>query len=111
MERGYESFFFTGESQVQCCGVGPRARFSGHSFPGWLLVSGPFGLRISVLAVVLCLEEATRSHLSPEGKKVEESRVGHLKICLFWDIGCFRRNSENPVEVSSVTADKGRLHL
>lgn len=113
-ERICVCFFFTGESHVQCCGVGPRARFPAHSFPGWLLVSGPFGLRISVLAVGLCLEEATRSTsetLVTWGEESGGEQSWPSPNMPLWDIGCFRRNSENPVDVSSVTADKGRLRL
>lgn len=42
-------FLQEGRRSKQCFGVGPRAQFFADSFPGCLLVSGPFGLGISEL--------------------------------------------------------------
>lgn len=88
-----------GESRAVLRG-GARSSVFGSPFPGWLLVSDPFGLRISVLAAGWCLEEATRSSsetLVTWGEERGREQSWPSQNMPLRDIGYFRRNSENPV--------------
>lgn len=78
MGRGYVCFCFLhkGRNSSAVFWGGAKSSVFGNGFPGWLLVSGPFGLGVSVL-----LGRAWREQLSETLKHLPPGWEGKMNAC------------------------------